>query len=101
MCKGLAPRLHMTLTKCLKISPVIYNFISLRYFYVLHVCTTGTGGLSIGGKIGVGVGVVGGAFVLAVTTVLGICLCCKKKHGYEPLPGSSSSLQGKLAPHIF
>ena len=89
----------MTLTKCLKISPVIYNFISLSYFYVLHMCTTGTGGLSIGGKIAVGV--VGGAFiVLAVTTVLGIFVCCKKKHGYEPLQGSSSSLQGKLATHL-
>ena len=79
------------------------SFISLRYliflcFYICAGSTIGTGGLSVGDKIGIGV--VGGAFVLAVTTVLGIFVCCKKKHEYEPLPGSSSSLQGKLATHL-
>ena len=68
-------------------------------FYACTANTTGNGGLSTGDKIGIGIGVGGAmASILTVIVVLGIAKCCydkcKKKREYEPLPGSSSSLQG-------
>ena len=59
--------------------------------------TTGTGGLSTGGKIGVGIGVPAGGILTVILSVLGVCTCkrCnsdpKDQSEETPLTGQEES----------